>query len=139
MDEERNPEKSNTVAALLLHSLVLLELAALLFLLSFTPEGTLKNVDALLPSVFFGALSVIAFWLTIKHNRDSVREKNLKTWASIHIAASTFAFIIYFRSFGILIDYNPPSQAASLAFLILLLIYPIPPLLIHIFAGRERT
>ena len=135
MDDQQTPRKKYTVGALLLHTVVLLGFAAISYVdsLTYTGTGSLTGGLARLASVFYGALGMIAVWLTGQHYTETVNKKNLQTWAAIHIALSIYALIM------VLISYITYPSIYFLVSLLPVLLFLLPPVLVAIFAGKERT
>ena len=133
MEDSENPKKKYTVGALLLHAIVLLGFAAYAYLESLTQSYPLTSGLAHLTSGFYGVLGVIAIWLAGEHYSETVRKHRLQIWAGFCIVLSMYppiAFIILF--------FGSPSYFSSTS-LFQVPIFLIPPMLILVFVGMERT
>lgn len=133
MDDQQIAGKDKTITALLLQGLILMELAAIAFIDSLTPSVPPAPELVRLAPIGFGLLGLIAILLTIKHHRENVKRQTLQIWATFHIVLSVYSLMTVIQS------PVSPSIEQFQVFLFLLLIFSFPPILIHVFAGRERT
>ena len=135
MDDEMSPEKKLTAGALLLHAIVLLIFATTAFINSMIQHMGFPSGLDFTPTAYFGAMAVMATWLSSRHYLRTVRKRHLKIWASFHITVSAYAIITYFQFYSIGLPFSP----SILSFLLPLLLYIIPPVLVIVFTSKERT
>ena len=128
MENQHVSGKNYTIGALLLQVLTLLILATSFFSYSLSHP---VPPTALSPFIIFGALSAITFGLTIMHYTKTVRKQTLQRWASLHIAITIYMILTTSQTMGL-------GVQVPLAMILQIYFYPIPPLLVHVFAGRER-
>jgi fluoride ion exporter CrcB/FEX len=129
MENQHVPGKNYTLGALLLQVLALLMLATSFFAYSLSHP---VPSTALSPFIIFGVLGAITIGLTFMHNTKTVRKQTLQRWASLHIAITIFMILTTSQTMGLGIQ-------VPFAMILQIYFYPIPPLLVHVFAGRERT
>ena len=120
--------KSNTVGALLLQVITLLILATSFFGYSLSHP---VPSTALSPFIIFYVLSAVTIGLTFMHYTKTVRKQTLQRWASLHIAITIYMILTTSQTMGL-------GVQVPLAMILQIYFYPIPPLLVHVFAGRER-
>jgi hypothetical protein len=127
--EEQNPMKRYTVGALWIQTIVLLGLAA--FSASSSDTWSLPGMSSLLASLYLGALGVVAFWLTLKHDNKTVRRRTLQMWVVICILLSLLPL---YASLSLYILY-PHIQ--NLASFFSATIFLIPTILVLVFSSME--
>jgi len=130
-----SPEKKFTVGALLLHATVLLIFAITTFINTMIQQMGFPSGVEFTPTAYFGAMAVMATWLSSRHYLRTVRKRHLKIWATFHIAVSVYAIITYFQLYSIGLPFSP----SILSFLLPLLLYIIPPVLVIVLVSKERT
>ncbi len=129
MDDQQNPTKKFTVGALLIQSLVLLILTALA--LSVSDTLSLPGLSSMWASLYLGALTVIAVWLTKEHHYKTVRRRILLIWAFICILLSLYP-LSAFLSLYILYPY-----IQNLTNLLHVAFFLIPTILVLLFSSME--
>ena len=136
MDEQLSPKRKLTVYSLLLHTIVLLIFAAIVFFIGLSQGGSPFSGVNFMPIAYFGSMSVLAIWLSSRHYLKKVQKRNLLIWAALHIFGSLYMFfnMLWLSSLHPLL---PPTH--FIVFLIPLIAYNIPPVLITISARREQT
>ncbi|MGY5864255.1 MAG: hypothetical protein RTV41_06590 [Candidatus Thorarchaeota archaeon] len=128
---KKNPHKRYTVAALCLHTFVLLASAAVSYYESLSHPSSLSAGFAHFYAVILGAFGVIGVWLTGEHCTETLRSSRLQIWGGLHVALSLTPIIFFIRVYIISPSYL--SIFGLLPFVILL----IPPMLILLFARKE--
>lgn len=129
MEVQQNPEKRYTVGALLLHAIVLLGFACFAYIESLTISYPLTAGLANLTAGFYVALGVIAVWLTGEHSSETVGNRRLQIWAGFCIVLSLYP-VMAFLAYPFYFHLNHIIKWS---------IFLLPPMLILVFVGNERT
>jgi hypothetical protein len=129
MEDQQVTGKNYTIGALLLQVITLLILATSFFAYSLSHP---VPSTALSPFIIFYALGAITIGLAFMHYAKTVRKQTLQRWASLHIAITIYMILTTVQTMGLGIQ-------VPFAMILQIYFYPIPPLLVHVFAGRERA
>ncbi len=129
MDDQQNPTKKFTVGALVFQSLVLLILTVLA--LGDSDTWSIAGLSSLWASLYLGALTVIAIWLTKEHHYKTVGRRTLLIWAFICILLSLYP-LSALLSLYILYPY-----IQNLANLFHVAVFLIPTILVFLFSSME--